>query len=175
MNFSLIAAVDSKNGIGKGGKLPWNLPSDLAYFSKVTRGAGNNAVLMGRTTWESIPERHRPLPGRLNIVLTHDALYELPQAVLRAASLSEALDLAAVHKVDEIFVIGGAKLFAEAVEHQACTRLYLTHLEGEFHCDTFFPKISSDSNGTKFKQTKSSESLEENGIRFQFTQYEKIR
>lgn len=173
--FSLIAAVDANYGIGKDGRLPWHLPSDLAYFHRITEGAGRNVVIMGRTTWESIPEKFRPLKNRLNTVLTRNADYQLAPGVLRGADLDEALEKVAhaSEKNDgkniEIFIIGGAQIFAEAVKHRACQRIYLTEIHGKFDCDTFFPKFDKNI----FKKISHSELQEENGVQFEFAVYEK--
>jgi dihydrofolate reductase len=71
--FSIVVAAAANSGIGRAGQLPWRLPGDLAFFKRVTSqvtGAGRNAVIMGRKTWDSIPSKFRPLPGRLNIVIS---------------------------------------------------------------------------------------------------------
>lgn len=166
MKFSLIAAVDSKLGIGKNGHLPWRLPSDLTYYHDKTVGNGNNAVIMGRLTWESLPQKFRPLPKRKNIVITRNPEYALPQGVLKAENLEQALALAEGSKPEEIFVIGGSQIFGDAILHPDCAALYLTEIEGNFACDTFFPKIPA-----YFKKTLKSEVHEENGIRFKFCVY----
>ena len=79
-HLTLIVAATTKNGIGRGGTMPWHIPKDLAYFSRVTTSAPigqANAVLMGRKTWESIPNKFRPLKKRINIVLSRDKDYDL--------------------------------------------------------------------------------------------------
>ena len=167
MNFALIAAMDEARGIGKGGTLPWRLPKDLAYFNKVTMGTGKNAVIMGRATWDSLPAAHRPLPGRVNIVVSRNAELVLPAAVRRASSLEEALTIAKNAHAEKAFVIGGAKVFAEAISHPECSELYITEVHGTFACDTFFPKIDP----SRFKKTASSEMHEQNGIKFSFVKY----
>jgi dihydrofolate reductase len=171
MKFSLIAAADEKMGIGKNGRLPWGLklPTDLAFFHKTTRGRGKNAVIMGRATWESVPENRRPLPDRLNIVLTHQNNSPLPSVVLRAASLPEALQKAEQKNAEEIFVIGGAKVFEEAIQHPDCQTIYLTEVSGDFQCDTFFPKIDP----AQFKKISESAPHEENDIKFRFIKYQR--
>lgn len=159
--FSVIAAVDSKGGIGKDNHLPWHLKHDLAHFNKITRGTGLSAVIMGRRTWESLPATSRPLPERMNIVLTNSEKPAISEDVLVAHSLDEALEKA--RALENIFVIGGQRVFDEAVKHPACAGLYLTHVKGDFGCDTFFPKIP-----TTFTQTACSEIIEENGVSFWF-------
>src|SRR3989338_11120601 len=95
--FNIIVAVDAKNGIGKKGGLPWSLPADLKHFKKITFNTTDeskmNAVVMGRKTWDSIPAKFRPLPGRLNVVLTRDPQLPFPAPVLRATGLPQALGL----------------------------------------------------------------------------------
>lgn len=165
MNFSLIVAADEQLGIGKNGKIPWHLPTDLKFFHDKTVGHGRNAVIMGRTTWESIPARHRPLKERLNIVLSSRADYPLPTGVLLAKSLDEALSKAKAANPEEIFVIGGAKTYEEAIQHPGCLNIYLTEVLATFDADAFFPKIDP----TKFKQTHTSNTHEENSVKFRFS------
>lgn len=175
MKFALIAAADSVRGIGKNGHLPWHVPSDLAYFQSVTTGSGRNAVIMGRTTWESLPRGRKPLQDRLNIVLSRmkgSSLAENFRAnnFYVASSLEEAFRIAQGKKCKDIFVIGGAKVFNEVMQHPDCAKIYLTEIEGDFGCDAFFPKI----NPRKFESTALSEQKEENGIYYQFAIYERI-
>ena len=127
--ISLIVAVDEEGGMGFNNRLPWHLPADLAHFKKITLG---KPVIMGRKTYESIG---RPLPGRLNIVLSRNKL-EMP-GVTVVASLEEALLL--THDVPEVMVLGGAELFKLALQ-QAST-IYLTQIYGVFKADVFFPEF----------------------------------
>src|SRR5262249_730757 len=94
--FSIVVAFDSSYGIGKNGQLPWKLPADLKRFKEVTSTHKDptklNAVIMGRKTWESLPASFRPLPGRVNMVLSKQAELSLPAGVLLAPSLENALD-----------------------------------------------------------------------------------
>ena len=141
--FDIVVAVDQKLGIGKSGDMPWHLPADLAYFKKLTTSTElprrENVVIMGRKTWESIPETFRPLPGRINVVLSSQDLH-LPEGVQTASSLDDALALIQVQEdVERVFVIGGGQLYREALGHAACGRLYVTRIGAEFECDTVFP------------------------------------
>ena len=119
--LSLIVACTSQGGIGKGGELPWRIPGDMAYFKRVTAESTApdrlNAVIMGRKTWESIPVKFRPLPGRLNVVLSRNpAALNLPADVLGAESLPDAL--AAVDNradIEQCFIIGGAEIYKQAL------------------------------------------------------------
>lgn len=144
-DFACVVAADERLGIGCGGQLPWRLPGDLAFFRDLTRTADpgrRNAVLMGRATWESIPDRYRPLPGRLNLVLSRRGV-TLPDGVLGAASLEDALErLAAAPlaaEVQQVFCVGGGNVYAQAIELPQCRSIYLTRIEGDFACDVFFP------------------------------------
>lgn len=131
--ISLIAAVARNGVIGKEGRLLWHLPEDMKYFRETTRG---KPVVMGRKTWESLPDAFRPLPGRQNIVLSRNPAYQAPGATL-AVSLDEALQHASL--ADEIFVIGGAELYRLALPRAG--RLYLTEIDADFEGDACFPEV----------------------------------
>ena len=163
MDFAIIAAMDENRGIGKNNALPWHLSADLKHFASATKGA---IVIMGRKTWESLPENFRPLKDRLNIVVSRSE-QSLPDGVLLAHSLDEALRLAEEHAPDrKAFVIGGATLYAEAIRHPACKELFLTHIQGTFDCDTFFPDYKSD-----FKLFSEYPLQNEGTIHFHFATY----
>ncbi|CAE7209736.1 THY-2 [Symbiodinium microadriaticum] len=144
--LSLIVASTHKGGIGKDGALPWKLPEDMAHFKRVTTAVSvdgkQNAVIMGRKTWESIPERFRPLPGRLNIVLTSAMEANYPEGVLVAKSIAAAVEmLEGRSDVGEVFVIGGQAAYQEAIGMDCCIRLYMTRVAKDFECDAFFPTL----------------------------------
>lgn len=165
--FAIIVAVDENRGIGKAGKLPWHLPSDLKHFSKLTTGG---TVIMGRKTWESLPDKYRPLPGRLNIVMSRSPQLSesLPDGVFAAHSLSESVEKAGTAQpTKSIFLIGGGELFQQALHHPECQRLFVTEVMGDFECDTFFPEIEP----SVYTRVKTSETFEENGLHFQFVEY----
>lgn len=136
MRLSLIAALASNRAIGKDNELLWHLPEDMRHFRETTRG---KPVIMGRKTWESLPESFRPLPGRHNIVVSRDPAYQASGATL-AGSLADALRQAeAQTSAEEVFVIGGAQLYREALP--LANRLYLTEIEQDFDGDVFFPDV----------------------------------
>jgi dihydrofolate reductase len=172
MKFSIIAAADEKMGIGKDNRLPWRLKGDLQYFSAVTTKAAPgkiNAVIMGRKTWLSLPAKHRPLPGRINVVLSR-GISDLPEGVMSAVSFEDAFEkLGKRDDLGEVFVIGGANIFAQAIVRAECEKVYLTEIEGEFDCDTFFPDLPAD-----FRKAGESEPREEMGIRYLFAVYERV-
>jgi dihydrofolate reductase len=132
--LSLIAAVARNRVIGKDNALLWHLPEDMRHFRETTRG---KPVIMGRKTWESLPESFRPLPGRLNIVVSRNPAYQAPGATL-VGSVDEAIRCAGEAK--EIFVIGGEELYRQAMPR--ADRLYLTEIDAEFSGDAFFPEVS---------------------------------
>jgi dihydrofolate reductase len=172
MKFSIIAAADKKFGIGKNNSLPWRLKGDLEYFSQVTTEAAAgkmNAVIMGRNTWYSLPDKHRPLSGRINVVLSR-AEVRLPEGVIWASSFEDAFNkLSKRSDTGEIFIVGGANIYAQAIVRSECEKVYLTEVEGEFDCDTFFPALPDE-----FKKTGESERHVENGIGYKFAVYEKL-
>ncbi|MFN0154769.1 MAG: dihydrofolate reductase [Gaiella sp.] len=127
----VIAAVAANGVIGRDGQLPWHLPEDLAHFRDATWGS---PVVMGRRTWESLPERFRPLPGRRNIVVTRNEAWKAPGAE-RAGSLRQALDL--LEGAPRVCVIGGVSLFAETIP--LADELQLTELADQFAGDVYFP------------------------------------
>lgn len=148
IEFDMVVAADLGDGIGARGALPWHLPADLAHLKSVTSDTEvpgtRNAVLMGRVTWDTIPDRWRPLPRRLNVVITRQVNLVVPDGVLRATSLGQALEVArAPADVERIFLLGGAEIYRQAIEHPGCRRIYLTRVLGRFECDAFFPPIPS--------------------------------
>ncbi|MGR2753825.1 dihydrofolate reductase [Agromyces arachidis] len=134
--IGLIWAEAHGGVIGARGGMPWQVPEDLAHFKRTTHGA---PVVMGRRTWDSLPERFRPLPGRANLVVTRQADWRAEGAV-RAASVDEALALAASDADDRIWVIGGAELFARTIDR--ADRLVVTELDLDVDGDTFAPDRS---------------------------------
>ncbi|HYH96509.1 dihydrofolate reductase [Hyalangium sp.] len=130
MRLSAIVAMASNRVIGANNRLPWRLPADLARFKRLTLG---HTLVMGRKTYESIG---RPLPGRTMVVVTRQRGYA-PEGVKVAHSVDEALALA--QGDDEVFIIGGAELYAQTMDR--LDRLYLTRIEREFPGDTHFPEV----------------------------------
>lgn len=125
----LIWAQGAGGVIGSKGSLPWHLPEDLAHFREVTAGG---TVLMGRLTWESLPSRFRPLPGRRNLVLTRQPDWASPGAQ-RVGSIEEVLDL------PDLWVIGGAHAYEAALPY--ADRIVRTELEQVFDGDVYAPQL----------------------------------
>lgn len=127
---SIVVAVARNGVIGRDNQLPWKLPKDLAYFKRVTLG---HPVVMGRRTWESIG---RPLPGRQNIVVTHNAALRAPGAKV-VTSLAEAWGAAG--DAGEVSIIGGTSIFRETLP--IADRVHLTEVDAVVEGDTFFPEF----------------------------------
>jgi dihydrofolate reductase/thymidylate synthase len=179
-NLSVIVATTQKGGIGKDGALPWKLPEDMAHFKKVTLAtvAGkSNAVIMGRKTWESIPEKFRPLAGRINVVLSRkaaepDYVSPYPENVLTAASVANALEkLGARSDVSEIFAIGGEAVYKEALELPTCTRIFVTRIAKDIECDAFFPAFDE----SLYRVAHVSKTSSREGLSYDFVVYERVK
>jgi dihydrofolate reductase len=134
MILSAIVAIAQDNAIGKDNQLPWHLPDDLRFFKKTTMG---KPVLMGRKTFESLG---RPLPGRLNIVVSGQQNFQVPEGVLLYNNLTDALKRMQEEPVDEAFIIGGGAIFAETLNE--IDRLYVTRVATDvLGATAFFPDI----------------------------------
>jgi dihydrofolate reductase len=131
--IGLIWAQARGGVIGADGGLPWNLPEDLALFKRLTMGS---AVVMGRRTWESLPERFRPLPGRTNVVLTSDPAWSADGAS-RAGSVAEVLG-----EYDSLWVIGGGAVYGAFLPH--ADRLVVTEVDLRVDGDTWAPEIGPE-------------------------------
>jgi dihydrofolate reductase len=162
--LSLIAAIAHNRIIGQDNRLLWHLPGDLRHFRETTRG---KPVIMGRRTWESLPEKFRPLPGRLNVVVSRNPGYAAPGTV-RASSLAEAVEKAG-NDGDEIFVIGGAELYRQALPFAG--RLYLTEIAAEFSGDVLFPEIDP----REWQEVSRSQTFEEAGLIYTFAVYRRTQ
>jgi len=164
----IIAACDANHGIGKNGDLPWQIKDDLRHFQKITTETKNpnkqNIVIMGRKTWESLPKKHRPLKNRLNIILTRNTKYK-EENTLTATSIKEAFKFAN-EKIEQIFIIGGGSIYKETISLPEITGLYLTEINQEFDCDTYFPQIPK-----QFSLLHKIGEGEENGINFKYKLY----
>lgn len=129
MSLTLVLARAANGCIGKNGTLPWHIPEDLRHFREVTQG---KMVLMGRKTWESLPEKHRPLPNRKNIVVSRDQTFIAPGARV-FHDLTEALRALAD---EEVCVIGGAELLRQCLP--LASKIELTEIHATYDGDVFF-------------------------------------
>ena len=198
MKVKLVVAVcKATRGIGVSGALPWRLRGDMAFFKQLTRSTTNplkrNAVIMGRKTWQSIPEKFRPLADRLNVVVSSNAAarkeYAIPADVLVASSLPEALALLAEdgvgRDVESVFVIGGASLYREALATPGlCERVHITNvcrLKGDgpeavedaagFACAGFFPELLAADFRLASQTAEQTEGTLWGTLRFSFATY----
>ena len=153
MPLHLIYARARNNVIGKNGDLPWHLPEDLAHFKRTTLG---QAVVMGRITWESIPEKFRPLPGRKNVVVSRQAGYPALGATV-VTSFQAAL---AMFPPDEVvWLIGGAQLYAQALP--MASQVVVTEIDDDFEGDAFAPTL-----GAEWVETQRSQHMSAQGLAY---------
>jgi dihydrofolate reductase len=163
VKVSLVAALASGDVIGRGNTIPWRLPEDVAHFRSLTMG---HAVVMGRRTWDSIPDRFRPLPGRRNVVVTRNPDWQADGAD-RAASLEDALRVAGGS--EEVFVIGGAEIYAASLPHADV--LELTEIDLDVEGDTVFPPWDREA----FEEVARVPHVSEDGTSFAFVTYARRR
>ncbi len=158
MKVSLVAAVAQGGVIGRDNTIPWRIPEDVERFRALTMG---HPVVMGRRTWESISDRFRPLPGRRNVVVTRNPGWHADGAE-RVSSLDDALDL--LGDAPQVFVIGGAELYAAALPR--ADELLLTEIDIAVDGDTMFPPFDR----TEFEEA-SRESHVSADVPFSFVTY----
>lgn len=163
LTVGLILARAQNGVIGRQGQLPWHIPEDLAHFRRVTRGA---AVIMGRRTWQSLPARFRPLPERLNIVLSRQPDW-VAEGATRAGDLVEAIDNAQRSGLHSAWVIGGAEIYAQALGFAQVVEL--TEVLRDFEGDAFAPEFPAQHWQTVREETLASAS----GIPLRFVRLER--
>jgi len=141
--FSIIVAIDGGNGIAKDGEIPWSSRSDMKFFRDTTVGRMRNAVIMGRTTYESIPAQYRPLEKRHCVVLSRTWKQEEHPEITVATSLLEALRIlgGSIQQYEDVFIAGGEQVYIEAIQQYLylCKRIYVTKFKTSYDCDQFFP------------------------------------
>ncbi len=158
----LIFARAANGVIGKNNALPWHLPEDMAHFKQTTLGC---PVIMGRKTWDSLPQKFRPLPGRLNIVVSRNADWQADGA-LRAASLADALALCPPGA--DTWVIGGSQIYAAALP--LADTAVVTEIAQDFEGDAFAPEF-----GPAWRETSREQHTGANGLPFAFVTYTQER
>jgi dihydrofolate reductase len=165
MILSFIVAASNDNAIGKGNSLPWNLPEDMKFFKRTTMG---KPVIMGRKTYESLG---RPLPGRLNIVLTSDKDLVLPEGVLKFADINSAVERLQNEPGEEAFIIGGGKIFESTMPY--ADRMYVTRVNTVVpDADAFFPVI--DHTHWKLVWEEQHKADAQHKFDFAFQKYERV-
>ena len=146
--FKMIVACTRKKGIGMKGGIPWHLGPDLNRFKELTVGSGRNAVVMGRQTWESLPDDVRPLRGRENVILSrqgvdldvHGRQYS-ESSILVAPNKEALMDLALSRSWHNVWIIGGESVYKEFMGCPCLAEIYLTEVDIEESCDRFFPRV----------------------------------
>lgn len=163
MKVAIVAAVARGGVIGRDGGIPWRLPEDMVRFRELTMG---HPVVMGRRTWESLPDRFRPLPGRGNIVVTRNPDWSA-QGADRAGSIEEALRL--LESEPNVFVIGGGEIYSASLPH--ADELLLTEIDADVEGDTSFPAWDSD----EFEEVSREGRVASDGTPFAFVTYRRRR
>ena len=137
MKIALIVAIDANRGIGKNNDLMWHLPNDMKFFKETTQ---NQIVVMGRKNYDSIPERFRPLPNRLNVVLTRNLSFNAPGCKV-FTSLTDCLEFFKDEKEKTVFIIGGGEIYKMALDSDRIDEMYITYIDKSYGADTFFPNF----------------------------------
>ncbi len=166
MTISLIAAITENRVIGRNNDLPWHLPDDMKYFMQTTK---EHYVIMGRRNYDSIPEKFRPLPNRTNIVVTRQKNFKAENCSI-VHSIEEGLQLAVKADQKEVFIIGGAEIYAKGLPK--ANRMYLTEIHGTLEGDTYFPEF--DKNQWKEVSRKHHPTDDRHVFAFDFVVYEKL-
>lgn len=168
MKIKLIVAASENNVIGIKNDLPWHLPDDMKYFKEKTI---NSVVIMGKNNYLSIPKKFRPLKDRVNIVLTKNAQFTAHNCII-ANSLEKAIEVAKLEKKEDVFIIGGGKVYQYALEKELIDLIYLTRIHANIEGDTFFPKIHLQ----EWREIKSKfhEKDEKHKFSFTFSIFEKL-
>jgi len=157
--LTLVVAYSENRAIGRDNALPWRLPGDLAHFKRTTLG---HPILMGRKTWESLG---RPLPGRLNVVISRDPAYRAEGAQV-TGSLDEAVR--ACEGAPQAFVIGGAQIFEQALPR--ARRIVATEIHARVEGDTYFPALPA----SQWREVSRLPQPAENGYAYDFVEYERV-
>lgn len=140
MNYNIIVATCNDNGIGSNNALPWNFISeDMKSFSKLTKGKGNNAIIMGANTYKSIG---RPLPNRVNIILSNSINEENEEKNIYVfKNIDSCIQFCNDKCFDEVWIIGGESIYTQFLELNYIEKIYKTEINKKIECDTFFPSI----------------------------------
>jgi dihydrofolate reductase len=164
--INIIVAHCRRRGIGLNNRLPWKLSKDLQYFKDQTIGNGNNAVIMGRKTWESLPEAARPLAERYNIIVSKTIKQPLVTNCKVVSNINEALDYSNSKNFDIVWAIGGAGIYDSILRHKKVDGIYITNIENDIHCDTFFPDI-----GDNYRLVRTSSWEKDRDLKYRFEVY----
>ena len=179
VKLNLIVAVCEGGGIGAGGSLPWRLKTELRYFARMTKTTVDkekrNAVLMGRKTWESIPDKFRPLRDRVNIVLTRSSDKVAGDEVIVCPSFEAAVDKIDTDLgglVETCWVIGGSSVYREGINNDRVSRVYRTEVMERFDCDTFMEELGEEWEEVE-DDTVPQGVQEEEGVKFRYRVFQR--
>lgn len=161
MKPNMLVAMDECRGIGKNGELPWHLKADMEHFKKVTK---DKVVVMGHRTYNSLPEKYRPLPERVNIILSRTIGLRIPRCLV----FNSIEDVLRIAELNEVWIIGGAEVYAAFLPH--VDRIIVTHVRTKADCDTFFPLSPKEIRKTLQRLHKTAD--EENDFAFTITEYQ---
>jgi dihydrofolate reductase/thymidylate synthase len=176
----IVAYCKINNGIGMDNKIPWFLKNDLKNFQQITsktfKPYTKNMVVMGRKTWDSIPDKNKPLKNRINVVLTRNKDFRLKHEIesykdtIVKYDFNDILEVAKLNKdfnISNIFIIGGESLYKKALESENISKIYVTEVYDEYECETFFPQIDKE----KYKLSYISNFYSENNIYYRYLEY----
>jgi dihydrofolate reductase len=169
MQINLIWAQARNRVIGMNGVMPWHLPEDLAHLKRMTLGC---PVIMGRKTWDSIPPKFRPLPGRTNVVVTRQADWHEDGALpannmVEAISICEHMSIILEPSPEQVWVIGGAQIYDQALP--LAQRIVVTEIDADFEGDAFAPQL-----GTDWRETARERHTSKTGLTFSIVNYDRI-
>ena len=180
----IVALCKSNNGIGSEGKIPWMLRNDLKNFQQITiktfKPYTKNMVVMGRKTWESLPNKSKPLKNRINVVLTRNTRQTLKKEIEAYKDtyvkhdfneILEVSDLNNKFNLSNIFIIGGEEIYKQALESGKVSKIYLTEIYKDVECDTFFPTIATED----FNLTYVSKFYSENNIYYRYKEFSSVK
>ena len=169
MQLNLIYARARNGVIGKDGKMPWHLPEDLAYLKRMTLGC---SVIMGRKTWDSLPPKFRPLPGRTNVVITRQQAWHEEGALpahnlLEALSICEHMSIILDPSPDQVWVLGGAQIYEQALPF--AKRVLVTEIDADFDGDAHAPTLDA-----QWKETSRESHTSATGLAFSVVTYTRL-
>ena len=144
MNYKIIAAVCQDRGIGKDGTLPWKIVEDMHFFSKLTKGNGKNAIIMGKKTWDSFKGRH--LIERDNLIISSTLSFEETREhdkIKSFGNIQDVHEFCKTQNYDDIWIIGGETIYKQLINYNLVRECIITYIDKLYECDTFFPVLDN--------------------------------